>query len=131
MDHELIEIAKRIRPYLPELVGPDDAPRYDGELAAILTDMQPPDLAEERIDRVLHEHPALLAWTAATLEDPDLRPPVRYGYTERGVDSGLGDGETVDAERFDCPSGDYTWYRLSVGYAVPRCPTHDLALVIA
>src|SRR5256885_4511755 len=130
MDNEMIEIAKRIRPYLTDLVGPDQAPRIDEQLATILADGGPESVLEERIDRVLHEDPALLGWAAATLDDPCLRPPGVRGHTERGVDNGLGDGETIDAERFDCPCGGYTWYRLSVVYSGMRCPFHDLVLVI-
>ncbi|MFI5912057.1 hypothetical protein [Dactylosporangium sp. NPDC051541] len=125
MDDEMIEIARRIRPYLTDLVGPGRAPQIDARLAAILAGR-----ADEDVERVLLADPALLTWAAATLGDPRLRPPALQGVQERGVDLGLGDGETVDAERFDCPQGDYVWYRPSVVYAVPRCPTHDVALVI-
>ncbi|GAC1312185.1 MAG: hypothetical protein NVSMB19_26500 [Vulcanimicrobiaceae bacterium] len=37
----------------------------------------------------------------------------------------------VLADKYDCPQGDYPWYRSSVGVPIPVCPTHKVRLVRA
>ncbi|MEW5861717.1 MAG: hypothetical protein AB1861_30800, partial [Cyanobacteriota bacterium] len=39
-----------------------------------------------------------------------------------------GQGSMVNAAKFVCPQGDYTWYRPRVGIEPPLCPTHNVPL---
>ena len=124
MNDELREVARAVRPYLSELVG-GDARALDDRLAGLLAD---PGDVDEHIDAVLRSNTRLLAFAQQMLTDDRLRPPPAQLAAERDIGTG-GEGEPVDAERFSCPNGDYTWYRISVVFAVPDCPTHRVALV--
>jgi hypothetical protein len=125
MDDEMREVARAIRPYLPDLVG-TDAPAADRRLAELLAEDGDVEIG---IDEVLRSSPALVAWAQDMLSDPLLRPAAAQQLVERLATGG--DGELVDAERFTCPNGDYTWYRISVVVVVPACPTHKIPLSAA
>ncbi|MFJ8961996.1 hypothetical protein ACIRG5_21670 [Lentzea sp. NPDC102401] len=126
----MIELARAIRPCLPELVGDDEARSIDRQLADLLASGGAEADVEARIEEVLRSSPEILRWVQETLNDERLRPPHAQRAIER-IDSTSGDGEIVDAERFQCPQGDFVWYRLSVVYQVPTCPTHQVKLTVA
>jgi hypothetical protein len=129
VDNEMIELARAIRPCLPELVGEKQARAVDRQLADLLGSGGPEADVEAGIDAVFRSSPEILRWVERTLDDDQLRPPHAQRTAER-IDGPSGDGEIVDAERFQCPRGDFVWYRLSVVYPVPSCPTHDVALTV-
>ncbi|KLL11107.1 MULTISPECIES: hypothetical protein [Protofrankia] len=136
----VLEAARAIRPYLDELVGPA-APDLDRSLANQLTAVTataitPTDhAAAARQLRALLDGNETTAWFLRTvLEDaPRYRPPYhqpRYLYRQTGGALVLpGDPGPVEAGRYVCPRGDYTWYRPEVGVAIPDCPTHQVRLV--
>ncbi|MGW4213857.1 hypothetical protein ACWEIJ_38145 [Lentzea sp. NPDC004789] len=129
MDNEMVELARAIRPCLPELVGEKQARAVDRQLADLLGAEGPEADVEAGIDAVFRSSPEILSWVERTLDDDRLRPPHVQLPAER-IDGPGGDGELVDAERFQCPQGDYVWYRPSVVYPVPVCPTHNVVLTV-
>jgi hypothetical protein len=121
----VVEAARAIRGYLPDLLDGPDAVSVDAALAAVLGSSSPDGV---RILEVLRLRPATRDWLVAFLETglpPDLAPP-----TEKAFAPLPGSGGHVDATRYRCPvADDYIWYRRSVGLPVPRCPTCHVPLV--
>jgi hypothetical protein len=132
VDEDIIEVARTIRPYLPDLVGAE-AGAYDQEIAQLLAEARTGRDVSDQLFTVLTRSPAAHAWSARVLEDeqhrpPEIAPPRVRSYNFEQL---AGAGEPVDAERYACPEGDYVWYRISVAVPVPACPTHKCPLAAA
>lgn len=131
----ILTAARVIRPYLPALVGPDDAPLVDRALAAQLTSVSPPATAAHEITILLDGHPVTRRFLRTVLADvPYYRPPAlqqdRFRVSSRGLGTHpAGDPAPVDATRYCCLHADYIWYQPEIGSPVPMCPTHQTALV--
>jgi hypothetical protein len=129
MEVTIIDAAKAIRLYLPDLVV-DSADGLDSRLAELLGAAVPPDL-EQSIRELLSSQPETREWTAAFLELGE--PPEVHAYPERGVlpeslPGSLGDVRPVRAKRFECPHRDMTFYRRYAGQSLPLCKTHHIAM---
>ena len=132
MDEGVLEAARVIRWYLPELVGPD-ADEVDLQLAELLGTVASEDM-EAQIRAVLESHIGTRVFLEAVLEDtPKYRPPqVKTGSARTWGYSPLpGEAGVIPADKFYCPEGDYVWYRQAVGAPVPACKTHHRPLVPA
>lgn len=120
----LLEAARAIRPYLTELLDPQVAADIDSLLAQQLAAADKTN-AEDAIRRTLLSQRPTADWWAAFLEHgvpPEVLPAmIRLNELP-------GDGQNVAAARYICPYSDFVWYRISVGVAVPSCPTHGLRL---
>jgi hypothetical protein len=128
VDEDILDVARTIRPYLPELVGAE-ADSYDRELADLLAEARGGRDVGDQLVAVLTRSAAAHAWAARVLESDRHLPPELQQIRERGYQPLPGPGEPVDAERYECPEGDYVWYRISVSAPVPICPTHKSPLV--
>ena len=127
-DEVVLEAARSIRPYLSELAGPD-AGDLDRQLSGLLGEAAAGrDGIDGRVLEIL-AHPTTDAWTASFMSKG--MPPEVASFVERSF--GLpGYPEPAAAPRFVCPvNNDYSWYRMNVGTAIPRCPTHKIVLVPA
>src|SRR5690348_13934099 len=109
-ERTILEAAKAIRPYLPQLLGAE-AGAFDRHLAGLLARNRDGEDVEGLLAAHLRKQRATHNWTAAFLEHG--RPPELVAVTtERGGFSDLpGHGEPSRAGKFACPSGDYVWYR--------------------
>ncbi|ABD09552.1 hypothetical protein ThrDRAFT_00641 [Frankia casuarinae] len=132
-NHGIIEAGRAIRPYLADWFAPQDAAAFDQGIAALLTTANPADAGTQagQLRALLEGHPHTGRFLRDVLADaPHYRPPdqqPRYQRTPRP--SPLGDPGPVAADRYNCPRGDYTWYRPDLGSAIPTCPTHQVTLV--
>ncbi|MCZ4125846.1 hypothetical protein [Streptomyces sp. H39-S7] len=118
----VVELARTIRPYLPDLLPADSAAELDRRLAGLLAAAD-----ERRIDteilELLREPDLVRRWAALFLEDglpPDVAMDRRVGVVLPGR------GEAVAPGKFVCPQGDLVFYRRAVGQSVPLCPTHGV-----
>jgi hypothetical protein len=130
VDEDIMNVARMIRPYLPALVG-DETDEYDREIAGLLARARDGDDVSDQLLAVLTRSKATHAWAARVLESGRQLPPEVSQTLERGYQQLLGDGGVIGAEKFECPCGDYAWYRISVGVTVPRCPTHPECPLVA
>lgn len=119
----VLELARSIRAYLPELVGEDSAV-LDATLARLLAESRHDDVGPAILTE-LRRRPATHDWASRFLETGE--PPVPQAG-EKGLSPLPGGGEVVRASRFVCPEGDYAWYRRGIGEGVPACPTHGVPL---
>jgi hypothetical protein len=124
-DERVLELARAIRPYLAELYGrsdPGGADRTDRELARLLAAAVDADV-EAEILASLRAPASIREWAAAFLQHgcPPGLIVTRTGVVGyRGL---AGDPALVRAPRFECPHGDFVFYRISVATPVPQCPT--------
>jgi hypothetical protein len=128
VDEDLVDAARMIRYYLPDLAG-TRALEYDQVIAGLLADAGDGRDVGDELSDVLTASTAMHAWVARVLEHEHHLPPEVVRGLERGYQPLPGHGEIVDAEKFECPGGDYLWYRISVADEIPRCPTHQCLLV--
>jgi hypothetical protein len=128
----VLEAARAVRPYLPELVGPD-AGRADRRIADLLAAAGLGEDVAAELWSVLTGTEAIAAFVVEVLDDaPYYRPPEWQPSNPRG--GGLEHlpgpaGPVQHAGKYACPQGDYVWYRAAVGTPVPQCPTHGSILV--
>lgn len=116
----VVELARTIRPYLPDLLPADTAAELDRRLAELLAAADDRRIDTEILELLRVPGP-VRRWAATFLED-GLPPDVAL---ERQVAVVLpGRGEAVAPGKFVCPQGDLVFYRRAVGQSVPVCPTH-------
>jgi hypothetical protein len=131
MDESIVEVARVIRPFLPELVGLVMADELDTRIANILNASSRENVQSD-LTSLLNSHEATSDFMAEVLDDaPDFRPPRFQPWTLRdaGYQPPPGSVQPLYAGKFGCPKGDYVWYRPRLGVAIPACPTHGAALV--
>ncbi len=121
----VLEGARRIRHFLPQLLEAETATGMDQELARLLAQARQGEKVDNAILLVVARERSTRAWMQAFLE---LEDPAR-GL--KGGEALPGHPSPVNADRFVCPEDDYVWCRHSVGEPVPLCPTHGVALVRA
>jgi hypothetical protein len=131
-DETVLELARAIRLYLPELLGnnperSDEVRRLDRELAELLSEAQRGQEVDEGILDRLKLSPAVHNWAATFLQSG--LPPDVAEERDRGFSPLAGRGEAVAPMKYICPEGaDVVWYRRAVDQPVPQCPTHHVAL---
>ena len=129
-DDGVLEAGRAIRPYLSDLV-PDQAEIFDTAIAEILNTLGATDVSQLRA--ILNANEMTSEFLAEVLADrPEYRPPSLQPVNTRsgGYEPLAGNPQPVmHAGKFTCPSGDFVWYRHSVGAPIPICPTHNTHLM--
>ena len=129
-EEDVLEAARAIRPFLAQLVGDVAAPEVDSYLADRLGAAAAGQRVSDEILGSLRAASATRRWWLDFLAT-GLPPEVtRYHDPTRSA-SIPGRGEIVSPLRYQCPQGDYVWYRIGVTQGVPVCPTHDVRLEAA
>lgn len=123
---DILETARTIGPYLPDLVGAE-AETVQIALATYLAKAQAGEVVDNDILELLAQRDATREWARQFLQDK-VPPPVTRSY-----DPLAGSVSFVDANTFVCPVDgcDYVWYRPKVGMTPPDCPIHNVTLVPA
>jgi hypothetical protein len=122
----ILDAARALRAYLPELVGPDRAAPLDRELAELLERPGDEDVPD-RLAAIFEREERVHVWVA---EYFTYGAPGDVAETER-VASLPGVPRPPGPERYACAHGDFVFYRRTVAALVPECPTHRTALVLA
>lgn len=123
MDEDLLEVARVIRSYLPDLLG-SGARSCDQRIAGLLAAARSGQNVDEDLATALQQSPAVHVWAAQVLQDERHRPPDLQPAFELGFEPLPGAGGPVQAAKYCCPHDDFVWWRRSAGQAVPSCPTH-------
>jgi len=123
MDEDLLEVARVIRSYLPDLVG-SEAESYDQRIAGLLAAARSGRNVDQELTIVLQQSSEVHEWAAQVLQDDLHRPPDLQPVFELGFEPLPGAGGPVQAAKYCCPEDDFVWWRRSVGQAVPSCPNH-------
>lgn len=125
-DTLLLDAARAIRGFLPELVEQCFAAEVDDELVRLLALAEEGKPVLEQVAAVLSRSPETLDWVSAYLEHG---VPPEFAEVRERVFQGLEGVPAAPApEKYRCPSGDFVFYRRSVGIPVPQCPTHQIPL---
>jgi hypothetical protein len=123
MDEDLLEVARVIRSYLPDLVG-SEAESYDQRIAGLLAAARSGRNMDQELTIVLQQSSEVHEWAAQVLQDDQHRPPDLQPVFELGFEPLPGAGSPVQAAKYCCPEDDFVWWRRSVEQAVPSCPNH-------
>jgi hypothetical protein len=130
-DEGVLEAARAIRPYLPDLVGPV-ADQLDRRIAELLAAAAQGENVAAAVRSLLVSQEATGGFVVEVLADaPSYRPPyLQPGYLRsRGLQPLAGDvGPVLHVGKFACPHGDYVWYRPAVSIPIPPCPSHGPGL---
>lgn len=110
----LLECARSIRPFLPELFGAE-AETVDRQFADLLAQAKVGELVDTKILELLKSHPKTRNWAAEFLAPKQV---------PKGFERLPGSSSAVSAQKYVCPQGDYVWYQRSVGVPIPTCPSH-------
>jgi len=121
---QVLECARAIRAFLPDLLPADRAQQIDAQLANLLAQAKTGPIVIADFLQVFMSQPTVQTWAGEFLSPQiiskgpgDTQLPGRMGF--------------VSAPRYVCPEGDYVFYRRSVGTPLRPCPTHpDLTLVL-
>jgi hypothetical protein len=115
----LIEAARAVRRYLPDLLG-ERAQAVDAQLVELLR-------AGDRagLEELFGSTESLLDWVAGFVETglpPEVAPLRERGA---GYQPLLGPGIAQAPPRFECPVDHlYVWYRVDPGEEIPVCRDH-------
>lgn len=129
MDQDIIDVARTIRFYLPELVS-DKADAYDNEIKDLLAQAREGVDVGDEIMAVLTRS-GVKEWVIRVFEDEYHRPPVLLPRDRGTPGAPLYEGQAslvttpVLSDKYECPvDRNYVWYRPSVGYSIPDCKDH-------
>lgn len=117
--NDILEGARLIRAYLPELLG-DQAQVVDHDIAILLAQAQQGETVDEPLLALLKHHEATYLWIGEHLSTQPI---------SKGFERLPGHGSTITARKFMCPYGDYVWYQRSTGQVIPQCPTHGALML--
>ncbi|HZC98624.1 MAG TPA: hypothetical protein VFA46_00015 [Actinomycetes bacterium] len=118
----VIEAAKAIRYYLPELLDADRPDEVDHRLLVLLRqEDQGTDVEAQIVDVLMAQKPTW-HW-AATFVESGLPPG--FPQATRGPARLPGMGSPVRARRYVCPvDGLFSWYRQTAREEIPCCKDH-------
>ena len=120
---DILECARSIRPYLPELLDADTDEAFDQQLSDLLAQAKAGQSVDQQILAFVTSKPKTRQWAAEFLS------PARI---VKGFQRPPGISQTSSAKKYICPEGsDYIWYRRSIAIPIQRCPTHKVLLVPA
>ena len=119
---DILEAACSIRPYLSELLEDVKAKEIDQQIVNLLAQASTGQSVHNLILELLSSQDATRERLSEFLQDK------QQPEHQRTFSSLPGHTPFVDAAKFICPLGDYTWYRPRVGIEPPHCPTHDQPL---
>jgi hypothetical protein len=123
---DVLEAARVIQPYLPDLLGAEAA-TVDQALAALLAKAAAGEAVDNPILELLAERDATREWAQEFLIDK-MPPPVTRSYDPLAGSQSVINANTFVCEVPDCPR---IWHRPKAGIAPPLCPEHKIPLVPA
>lgn len=122
---DILEAARSIRPYLSELLQAAQAEVIDLQLADLLAQANTRQPIDNLILELLAAQDPTREWLSRFLQDKQQPEHLRTFSPLPGQPP------IVNAAKFVCPQGDYTWYRPRIGIEPPLCHTHHLPLIPA
>lgn len=122
---EILEAARSIRPFLSQLLDPQDAQSVDSQVAALLARAKAGETVDLQLADVLAERDATRQWMREFLES-DRESLLR---AEKSYQPLPGNPSPIPGlVKYVCPEGDFVWYLSREGEEIPKCPTHDIPL---
>ena len=127
---DIVNAAQAIRPYLLELLDAPQAQRIEKKLENFLCGAALESDSYTQLNTILLEHEATREWLRLYLEEDYtadiILDTLRIYYPLRGV------MRPMKSPRYICPVEfcHQDWYRQDLDDAIPKCPVHDLQLII-
>ena len=123
---DVLEAARVIQPYLPDLLG-TEAATVDQALATLLAKAASGEAVDNSILELLSKRDTTREWAQKFLIDK-MPPPVMRTYDPLAGSQSIINANTFICEVPDCPG---IWHRPKAGIAPPPCPEHKIPLVPA
>jgi hypothetical protein len=121
-EQEVLQVARAIRPRLPELIG-NDAEKVDRQLEELLKRAGAGEPVKVSVLKVLRQREGTREWANSLLKVP----PSYRSYQQLP-----GRKQVPTVPRYVCPEGHGDpWYRFSVAEEIPRCLECDHLFVPA
>lgn len=127
---EILEAARVLRSYLPDLIG-DEAEAVDAGLASAVAAQKPDMISAADIVELVRTDPRTRKWMDEYLdaEDENTRMAVLRTFSQPS-----GNPDPIPSQKYVCPIDcDTVWYRQFAGQDIPICETngHKVRLVMA
>lgn len=116
---DILELARSIRPYLPDLLPQSTAAELDQTLADLLAQADLNPSVPLLIQKHLRSHDATREWANQFFGNAEFADAHRQYSPMPGLPP------PVPAAIFKCPQCDYTWSRPRVGIEPPPCPNDN------
>lgn len=125
----VLQAAREIRPYLPELLMSAEANSLALRLEQAIAAAQQDEAQQVTILALLSEAESTREWTRLFLEEG--KPAAEILQIIRTYHPLPGKTGAIASPRYRCPvaSCHQTWYRREVEAAIPDCPIHGVKLV--
>lgn len=127
LEDDILEGARVIRPYLEELLGEEEAERVDTDLQELLRRAEAGYQVDALILQVLTHHDATRIWFEEYLRK--IHPSEASEQGEKSFEQ-LTSKIAMQSPLYRCPNCNYEWHRRSVAQSIPKCPTHQVPLVL-
>ena len=127
---EIINAAQAIRPYLLDLLDAPNAQQIEKQLENFFCDVALEPDSYTQLNTILLEHEATREWIRLYLEEEyvadDILDTLRIYYPLQGV------MHPMKSPRYVCPVEfcHQDWYRHDLKEDIPKCPVHNLQLII-
>ncbi|EKU96550.1 hypothetical protein Lepto7375DRAFT_0012 [Leptolyngbya sp. PCC 7375] len=121
---ELLEAAKSVRQFLPQMLDQQKAQKLDRQLSLLIGQYQAGESSDEDIAELLESDETISTWIEKYLSAKI--------FQDRGSMHGIWENlpglPIVSAPRYICPYDDYIWHHIDGSDPIPHCPTHDCPL---
>lgn len=117
---QILELARAIRPYLPDLLPQPTATKVDQTLENLLAEADSNSSTPLLIQKCLRSHEATREWANKFLGDPE------FADTHRQYNPLASQPSVILSTPFKCPECHRIWFRSRVGEEIPLCPIHNI-----
>lgn len=127
---EIVDAAQAIRPYLLDLLDAPHAQHIETQLESWSSDTALDADSYTQLNTILLAHEATREWLRLYLEEKyaveNILDTLRVYYPLRGV------MHPIQSPRYICPVEfcHQDWFRHDLDEDIPKCPIHDLQLII-
>lgn len=127
---QIVDVARAIRPYISELLDAPSAQLLEKQLANFFSNSSLTEEHYAQLSRHLMQYEATQEWIKLYIEEhhsaENILDLLRVYYPLKGLK------HPMKSPRYICPVKfcNQDWYRHQLEEEIPKCPVHDLALII-
>jgi rubrerythrin len=127
LEDDILKGARSICPYLKELLGEEGAEHVDTDLQELLKRAEAGYQVDALILQVLTHRDETRTWFEEYLRE--IHPAEASEQNEKSFEQ-LTSKIAMQSPLYRCPNCNYEWHRRSLAQPIPKCPTHQVPLVL-